>query len=214
MTLHAPDAIGVADRIAERLMVRGHSHIDDDAVRHIVLDSMRRYRHLDHPANHARALAAQLARDRIDALLWNSQHGPNERPASFLFVCSGNAGRSQIAAAVMRAIAPAETRTMCAGDRPAARILPAVIDALDEIGVPTFGEYPKPLTPELVAAADHIVLLDCEDSLEQLQGRRTLRWSIPFDSTSGRQAARHMRNHIAEQVRDLAFAVGLDPGPL
>ncbi len=214
MSLHMPDAVALAERIAERLMGRGHSAVDDETVRRIVLDSMRRYRHLDQPAHHARALAAQLARDRLDALLWVGQYGPNERPASFLFVCSGNAGRSQIAAAVMRTIAPADTRTVCAGDQPAARILAAVIDALDEIGVPTFGEYPKPLTPEMVSAADHIVVLDCDDPLDVLDGRSTRRWSIPIDSTSGKQAVRHLRDQSAEHVRDLALEVGLTVRPL
>lgn len=210
MSLQAPEAIGIAERIAARLIGRGDGRIDDETIRGIVLDSMRRYRHLDHPTNHARSLAAQLSRDRVDALVWSTEQGQTTRPASFLFVCTGNAGRSQIAAAVMRAIAPRATRITSAGDHPAPRILPAVIDALDEIGVPMFGAYPKPLTPELVAAAQHIVVLDCDDALELLDGRSTLRWSIPLDTTSGKQAVRHMRDQIAEQVRDLALDVGLD----
>jgi len=218
VSLQAPEAIGIAERITDRLIGRDSGRdsgrVDDETVREIVLDSMRRYRHLDHPASHVRALAAQLARDRIDALEWSEQPRRLKLPASFLFICAGNAGRSQIAAAVMRAIAPRATRTVSAGDHPAPRILPAVIDALDEIGVPAFGEYPKPLTPEFVAAAQHIVVLDCDDALELLNGRARLRWSIPLDSHSGKQAVRHMRDQIAEQVRRLARDVGLDVGPL
>ncbi|MGC5198894.1 hypothetical protein, partial [Aphanothece microscopica] len=92
----------------------------------IVVDSLRRYRHLDHPSSHARALAAQLATDRVDALHWLAEHAGHEHPASVLFVCSGNAGRSQIAAAIMRAMTPSSTRVVSAGDRPVARVLPAV----------------------------------------------------------------------------------------
>jgi protein-tyrosine-phosphatase len=210
MTVHAPDALAVVDRVAARLVGR-HSHAFSESLVHeIVLDSMRRYRHLDHPSQHARALTAQLPSDRLDALRWAQQRGEDGGAASVLFVCSGNAGRSQIAGAVLRAIAPTGTRVMSAGDHPAARILPAVIETLDEIGVAAFGEYPKPLTPEFVAVADHIVVLSCNDALEVLDGTAFRTWSITLESTSGKSGIRHTRDLIAGHVRELALDLGID----
>jgi len=110
----------------------------------------------------------------------------------------------------MRAMTPASTRIVSGGDRPAARILPAAIEALDEVGVPTFGEYPKPVTPELVAAADHIVVLNCDDQLEVLDGRTFRTWSVRLESTSGKQGMRHTRDEIAEHVRALARELELE----
>ena len=92
---------------------------------------------------------------------------------------------------------------MSAGERPAARVLPAVTDSLDEIGIPSFGEYPKPVTPEFVAAADHIVVLNCDDGLDALDGHAFRTWSIMLESTGGKQGLRHTRDQIAEHVRAL-----------
>lgn len=214
VTVQAPDALAVIDRVADRLIGRFAPHFDDAFVREIVIDSLRRYRHLDHPSQHARALTAQLAADRLEAVRWVERHRGLPRPPSVLFICSGNAGRSQLAAAVLRASSAADTRVVSAGDRPAARILPAVVETLDEIGIAVFGEYPKPVTPEFVAAADHIVVLNCNDQLESLEGHSFLTLSISLESTSGKSGMRHTRDLIAEQVRDLALELGIAVRPL
>ena len=208
MTVQAPDALAIVERVADRLVGKYTGRFGHEQVREIVIDSLRRYRHLDHPSQHARALTAQLADDRLEALLW--VEGAPERPPSVLFLCSGNAGRSQLAAAVLRAITPADTRIVSAGDHPAARILPAVIETLDEVGVPIFGEYPKPATPEFIAAADHIVVLNCNDPLDELDGHAFRTWSISLDSTSGKSGIRHTRDLIAHHVRELALELGIE----
>jgi protein-tyrosine-phosphatase len=210
MTVQAPDALAIAERITERLTVRYPGEFSFDLVHEVVLDSLRRYRHLDHPSQHARALTAQLASDRLDAVRWTNLHRDAPRPASVLFVCSGNAGRSQLAAAVLRAAAPADSRVTSAGDLPAARILPAVIETLDEVGVALFGEYPKPVTPEFVAAADHIVVLNCNDRLDGLDGHPFRTWNISLDSTSGKSGIRQTRDLIVAHVRELALELGID----
>lgn len=210
MTVQAPDALAIVERVADRLVGKYAGRFEHEQVRDVVIDSLRRYRHLDHPSQHARALTAQLAEDRLAALLWTETTREVPRPPSVLFLCSGNAGRSQLAAAVMRAITPADARIVSAGDRPAARILPAVIETLDEVGVPLFGEYPKPATPEFVAAADHIVALNCNDPLDELAGHAFRTWSISLDSTSGKSGIRHTRDLIAEHVRELALELGIE----
>ena len=214
MTVHAPHALDVINRVAQRLVERYSPGVDEDAVRAIAVDSFRRYRHLDHPSSHARSLSAQLAVDRLDALLWSSGRPAAALPASFLFVCSGNAGRSQLAAALMRTVAPLGTRVVSAGDAPSARVLPGVTEALDELGIPIFGEYPKPLTPEFVVAADHIVTMNCDDVLESLIGHSVQSWSIPLDRTSGKHGMRVARDHIAVEVQALAREHGIAPRSL
>jgi len=210
MTRHAPESLHIVDHIVHRLHGRFGSAFDSAVVRETVLDSVRRYRHLDHPSHHRRSRAAQLATDRLDARLWAAGHDAGSRPASVLFICSGNAGRSQIAAAMLRAIAPATWRIASAGDRPAARILPAAIEALDELGVAMFGEYPKPLTPELVEAADYIVVLNCNDRLEALDGHAFRTWNIMLESTSGKTGMRRTRDEIVDHVYLLAIELGLE----
>lgn len=212
--MHAPHALDLINRVALRLVERYIPGLDEDTIRAITVDSFRHYRHLDHPSSHARSLSAQLAVDRLDALLWSSGRPATATRTSFLFVCSGNAGRSQLAAALMRAVAPLGTRVMSAGDVPAARVLPGVTEALDELGIPVFGEYPKPLTAEFVTSADHIVVMNCDDGLEPLASRDFQRWSIPLDRTSGKQGMRVARDHIAMEVLALARDHGIEPRPL
>ena len=210
MTLHAPHALEIIEQVTQRLAAQHARDTDASTVRTVVLDSFRRYRHLDHPSNHGRALAAQLASDRLEALRWATGRDVSRPTApSFLFVCSGNAGRSQLAAALLRESAPLTTLVMSAGETPAARVLPAVTDSLDEIGIPSFGEYPKPITPEFVAAADHIVVLNCDDTLDALGSRAFRTWSIMLESTGGRPGLRHTRDQIAEHVRELSRELGV-----
>lgn len=211
MTVHAPHALDVIEHVALRLARHYRDDIDGETSRAIVFDSFRRYRHLDHPSNHARSLAAQLAADRLEALRWRRSRAMAVDAPSFLFICSGNAGRSQLAASLMRAIAPLGARVMSAGEAPAARVLPGVTEALDELGIAAFGEYPKPIAPEFVMAADHIVVLNCNDELEALAGREYRRWDIPLDRTSGKAGMRATRDHIIVDVRALAIEHGIDP---
>ncbi|MDO9590883.1 MAG: hypothetical protein Q7J04_07050 [Microcella sp.] len=210
MTVQAPDALAIVERVADRLIGRYAPQFSDEFVRDLVLDSLRRYRHLDHPSQHARALTAQLADERLAALQWVETHRGMQRPPSVLFICSGNAGRSQLAAAILRATVPPECRITSAGGHPAARILPAVIETLDEVGVAVFGEYPKPVTPEFVAATDHIVMLNCNDRLDDLDGHAFRTWSISLESTSGKAGIRHTRDVIGAHVRELALELGID----
>lgn len=211
MTLHAPRAVDVLDAVAERLTRRYARVASADRVHALVLDSARRYRHLDHPAAHARSLTAQLAGDRLDALRWTAvARGRSGSPPSFLFVCAGNGGRSQLAAALMRAAVAPGVRVTSAGVSPVARILPAVIDSLDERGIPTIGEYPKPITPEFVGAADVVVQFDCGDPLDDLAGPALETWSLAADAASGKAGMRRQRDELAAAVVRLARSYGLD----
>jgi len=211
VTLHAPRAVDVLDAVAGRLTRRYARVASADQVQALVLDSARRYRHLDHPAAHARSLTAQLASDRLEALRWTAVgRGRASTPPSFLFVCAGNGGRSQLAAALMRAAVAPGVRVTSAGVSPVARILPAVIESLDERGIPTFGEYPKPITPEFVGAADVIVQFDCGDPLDDLAGPTLQTWSLAAEAASGKAGMRRQRDELAAAVVRLARSHGLD----
>lgn len=214
MTVHAPHAMEVIERVTERLTSRFRGVADDETVRALVIDSYRRYRHLDHPSAHARSLTAQLAADRLEVMRRCDSRPSRESAPAFLFICSGNAGRSQLAAAMLRAIVSEPILVMSGGETPAARILPPVIETLDELGIPLFGEYPKPVTPEFVAAADEIVVLNCDDGLEVLDGHSFRTWTFAIDGTSGKSGMRYARDQIAEAVRVLALERGLEPAPL
>jgi arsenate reductase len=78
-----------------------------------------------------------------------------------LFVCGRNAGRSQMAEALCRSLAPDRIRAESAGTTPATRIQPLAVEAMNEIGVSMDGMLPKTLTPAMLAGADLIVTMGC-----------------------------------------------------
>lgn len=210
MTLPAPRVVDTLERVAERLAARYGRTLPAEQVHALVLDSARRYRHLDHPAAHTRTLTAQLAADRLEALRWRAAiRGRAGAAPSFLFVCAGNGGRSQLAAALMRATVAPSVRVTSAGVLPVARILPAVIESLDELAVPTFGEYPKPITPEFVAAADVVVQFDCGDPLDDLAGAAVQTWHPGVEGGAGKGGMRRTRDELARSVQRLAREHGL-----
>ena len=120
-----------------------------------------------------------------------------------LFVCVHNAGRSQMAAALLDHHAQGAVRVRSAGSAPGEEIDPAVVAAMDEIGIDLSHERPKPLTGEAVEAVDVVVTMGCGDACPVVPGKRYLDWELP--DPSGRPVAevRTIRDAIDVRVRTL-----------
>lgn len=147
--------------------------------------------------------SAQFAADRLAAVARSSQRSPDDGPPEVLFVCVQNAGRSQLAAAILRFVAGDRIRVRTAGSEPAGSIHPLVLAALDEIGVPVGGEFPKPLTDEAVRAADVVITMGCGDACPIYPGIRYLDWELPDPATLGLDGIRAVRDEIDGRVREL-----------
>src|SRR5688500_12627427 len=85
----------------------------------------------------------------------------NKRRPTVLFVCVHNAGRSQMAAAFTHALSQGEVEVRSAGSEPADRINPAVLQAMQEVGLDLSQEFPKPLSDEVVRDSDVVVTMGC-----------------------------------------------------
>jgi protein-tyrosine-phosphatase len=120
-----------------------------------------------------------------------------------LFVCTHNAGRSQMAAALLDHEAAGRVRVTSAGSQPADQLNPAVVAALAEIGLDISREYPKPLTTDKVQAADVVVTMGCGDACPIFPGKRYLDWDLPDPAGLGLQAVRPIRDEIDRRVRQL-----------
>ncbi|MGH2901338.1 MAG: three-helix bundle dimerization domain-containing protein [Solirubrobacteraceae bacterium] len=120
-----------------------------------------------------------------------------------LFVCAGNAGRSQMAAALATHVSQGRVEALSAGANPAARIDLQVLDVMAEIGIALTLEFPKPLTDEVIRAADVVVTMGCGEVCPIHPGPRYLDW--PIDDPAGRSLAsvRRIRQDIANHVLDL-----------
>ena len=120
-----------------------------------------------------------------------------------LFVCVHNAGRSQMAAALLDHHAQGRVHVRSAGSEPADRINPAVVQAMAEVGLDIAKEFPKPLTDEVVRAADVVITMGCGDACPFYPGKRYLDWEL--DDPAGRTLAevRPIRDEIDRRVQSL-----------
>jgi len=120
-----------------------------------------------------------------------------------LFVCVHNAGRSQMAAALLDHHARGNVHVRSAGSTPADEINPAVVEAMAEIGLDLSKEFPKPLTDEAVRGADVVVTMGCGDACSVYPGKRYLDWDLTDPAGKTVEGVRPIRDEIDRLVRGL-----------
>jgi arsenate reductase (thioredoxin) len=120
-----------------------------------------------------------------------------------LFVCVHNAGRSQMAAALLDRHAGGAVTVRSAGSEPADRVNPAVVEAMAELGIDISKEFPKPLTDDAVKASDVVITMGCGDACPFYPGKRYLDWKLDDPAGQGVDAVRPIRDRIDELVRGL-----------
>lgn len=120
-----------------------------------------------------------------------------------LFACTHNAGRSQLAAALLDHHAAGRVRVRSAGTSPGSEIHPEVRAVLAEIGLDTAREYPKPLTDEDVVAADIVITMGCGEACPVFPGTRYLDWDLPDPAGQPVDRVRAIRDDIDARVREL-----------
>jgi arsenate reductase len=120
-----------------------------------------------------------------------------------LFVCVHNAGRSQMAASLLDLRAKGTVHVRSAGSAPADSINPAVVEAMAEIGVDLAREFPKPLTDDVLRAADVVVTMGCGDACPIYPGKRYVDWELADPAGKGLDQVRAIRDEIDGRVRAL-----------
>src|ERR671915_70598 len=124
-----------------------------------------------------------------------------------LFVCVHNAGRSQMAAALLDRAAEGRVHVRSAGSAPANEIHAGVREAMAEIGVDMSQEFPKPLTDEVVRAADVVITMGCGDACPVYPGKKYEDWEVEDPAEADLDGVRRIRDDIAERVRRLLAEV-------
>ena len=120
-----------------------------------------------------------------------------------LFVCVHNAGRSQMAAALLDQAAGGRVHVRSAGSTPAAEIHPNVKIAMQEVGADLSKEFPKPMTDEVVRAADVVITMGCGDACPIYPGKRYEDWVIDDPAGEPLEKVREIRDEIAGRVEAL-----------
>jgi arsenate reductase (thioredoxin) len=147
-------------------------------------------------------LAHRFARERLRALAQSEGVLVKEQP-EVLFVCVHNAGRSQIAAGLVKLRSEGRIHVRSAGSAPGEEINPAAVEAMREIGVDLSEEFPKPLTDEFVRDADVVITMGCGDACPIYPGKRYEDWELDDPAGQDLETVRRIRNEIDARVKKL-----------
>jgi arsenate reductase len=172
-----------------------------ETVRRFVADSINAF----HDAKVRRFLplfVQRFAKERLRAYAQAEGTMSKEIP-EVLFVCVHNAGRSQMAAGLLERAARGRVHVRSAGSTPADEIHSNVRTAMDEVGIDLSQEFPKPLTDEVVRAADVVITMGCGDACPVYPGKRYLDWDLPDPKDRSLEDVRFIRDEIDRKVRAL-----------
>ena len=187
--LENPDQINETDdrvlqRTAKHLADRYDGVFSQDLVERYVFESYMTLHRNARVKTHVASLAGNFAESRLRALAYSTGRMQRPKP-QVLFVCSENAGRSQLAAAALDEIAGDQVEVRSAGSRPRDDLYPEVVKLLQERGIDVEKLFPKPLTDDVVRGADYVVSMSSHHDLPPFPGQSFFEWDmqIPADVT-------------------------------
>ncbi|MCV7150636.1 arsenate reductase ArsC [Mycolicibacterium pyrenivorans] len=147
-------------------------------------------------------LAERFARQRLRALAKVEGKHHDGKP-TVLFLCTHNAGRSQMAMGFFTTMAGDAAVAWSGGSEPGNEVNPAAVAAMAERGIDISREYPKPWTDEIVRAADVIITMGCGDACPVFPGRRYEEWKLDDPAGQSVEDVRPIRDEIESRVRAL-----------
>ena len=117
-----------------------------------------------------------------------------------LLVCVHNAGRSQMAAGLLERKGQGQVRVISAGSEPADRLNPAVVEAMDEVGIDISAERPKKLEDGMVRESDVVITMGCGDACPIYPGKRYEDWDLEDPTGKDLETVRGIRDRISQRV--------------
>jgi arsenate reductase len=174
---------------------------------HESLDSLSNVRLTDY----VHLFAGRFARDRLRALARTQGLMTKEVP-QVLFLCTHNAGRSQMAAAFAAHLAGNSVTVLSAGSTPGEEVNQAAVQAMAEVGIDTSREFPKPMTDEVVGAADVVITMGCGDACPIYPGKRYQDWEVADPAGQSLEVVRSIRDDIRQRVEALLAELRVGSG--
>jgi protein-tyrosine-phosphatase len=147
-------------------------------------------------------LAHRFTRERLRALAQAEGLVTKEQP-EVLFVCVHNSGRSQMAAGLVKLRSEGRIHVRSAGSDPGEYINPAVVTVMGELGVDMSEEFPKPLTNEVVRAADVVITMGCGDACPIYPGKKYEDWALDDPAGQDVETVRGIRDELDARVHGL-----------
>lgn len=197
-TLHT----NVLQRSAKELSEKYAGIFSPETVERYVFESYTTLSRTARIRTHLVNTALHFAETRLRALA--QAEGKIASPVpQVLFVCVHNMGRSQIAAALLSDYAGDRVEVRSAGSLPASEVHPLVVEVLTERGLDLSEDYPKPLTDDVVRAADYVITMGCGDACPIYPGKRYLDWEIPDPVDETTEQVENIVKQIDNRVKNL-----------
>lgn len=190
------------ENLAEELSEKYQGIFSGETVGRYVLESYTALLRTSKVKAYLVTLTARFVKDRLTALAQTVGAAPKDVP-EVLFVCVENAGRSQMAMALMKKRAEGAVHVRSAGSMPASQINATVAQVMSEVGLDITDQFPKPLTDDVVRAADVVITMGCGDACPIYPGKRYLDWDLPDPSLLDEDGVRKVRDRIDELVQGL-----------
>lgn len=212
MTEHRETSLGLQDntellqRISSRLGERFAGVFAGETVERYVFESYAALARTAKITTYLPATTEHFASDRLNALAKSKGAITADFP-EVLFVCVQNAGRSQMAAALLTVEAKGRIHVRSAGSLPSAELDPAVVTVMSEMGLDLSQNYPKPLTDDVVRASDVVITMGCGDSCPIYPGKRYEDWELPDPAGQPVDAVREIRDQIHDRVKALVASL-------
>ena len=194
---------------AERLKKRFDGQLNVESIERFLFDSLDQLLARASTTAWVPLLAERFAADRIRAMVRLESDVTTLNP-SVLFLCVHNAGRSQMAAGLMRSLSAGAVDVFSGGSDPADSVNRAVVEAMAEKGIDISGEIPQPWADEIIWAADVVVTMGCGDACPIFPGKRYVDWELEDPSGKTIDQVRPIRDDLEKRVRGLMTELGVE----
>ncbi|WP_105033761.1 arsenate reductase ArsC [Cryobacterium aureum] len=197
-------------RLSGDLAERFHGIFAAETVERYVLESHTGLLRTSSVKAHLTIRTARFARERLTALA--QAKGAFERPVpEVLFVCEQNAGRSQMAAVFTNALSGGAVHVRSAGSMPSSELNPTMVAVMSELGLSMDEAFPKPLTDDVVQAADVVITMGCGDACPIYPGKRYVDWELVDPAGQPIDEVRRIRDQIRANVVEMLAGLGVTP---
>jgi protein-tyrosine-phosphatase len=197
-------------RLSGDLAERFHGIFAAETVERYVLESYTGLLRTSSVKAHLTIRTARFARERLTALA--QAKGAFERPVpEVLFVCEQNAGRSQMAAVFTDALSGGAVHVRSAGSMPSSELNPTMVAVMTELGLSMDESFPKPLTDDVVQAADVVITMGCGDACPIYPGKRYVDWELVDPAGQPIEEVRRIRDQIRANVTEMLAGLGVTP---
>jgi arsenate reductase (thioredoxin) len=173
-----------------------------ETIERVVFESYASLLRTGTKASSVTVFAEKFSKDRLRALATAKGNLAKDKP-EVLFVCVQNAGRSQMAMALMANLSNGAINVRSAGSMPASEVSEKTIAVMKEIGFDLTEAFPKPLTDDVVQAADVVITMGCGDACPLYPGKKYLDWELEDPAELDLEGVRRVRDEIRAKVEAL-----------